>query len=159
MNLTIKALDKDSARELLSWRYEGDYAQYNAETEDIESEIEYFIDPENHYYAIFTDDEMVGHCVFHGEGRVLGGDYSADALDIGAGMRPDWTGQGKGSEIIAAIIEFGRKYYQAETFRATIAAWNARAQKATMNNGFAEISRFKSEKTGMEFIVFLRDSD
>ena len=157
MNLTIKALDKDSARELISWRYEGDYAQYNVQTDDVDSEIAYFIDPENHYYAIYSDDEMVGHCVFHGEGRVPGGDYSIEALDIGAGMRPDWTGQGKGSEIIATIIAFGREQYQAKIFRATIAAWNTRAQKATIKNGFKEISRFKSEKTGMEFIIFLRD--
>ena len=159
MNLTIKALDKNTARELISWRYKGDYALYNVETEDMEGEIAYFSDPENHYYAIFSGDEMIGHCVFHGEARVAGADYSTDALDIGAGMRPDWTGQGKGSAMIAAIMAFGRKQYQAEVFRATIAAWNIRAQKATTQNGFVEISRFNSERTGMEFIIFLCEAD
>lgn len=156
MKLTIKALDEASARELISWRYDDDYAMYNVQADDVTSEITYFIDPENHYYAIYEQDEMIGHCVFYGEGRVPGGDYSADALDMGAGMRPDWTGQGKGTAIIAAILDFAREKYQPKTFRATIATWNKRAQKATTNNGFEEMSRFKSEKTGVEFVIFVR---
>lgn len=155
MDLTIKALNEASAREFISWRYDGDYAMYNVQIDDIANEIAYFIEPENHYYAIYEQEEMVGHCVFYGEGRVPGGDYSADALDIGAGMRPDWTGQGKGTAIIAAIMNFAREKYHAKSFRATIAAWNLRAQKATMNNDFEEVSRFKSEKTGVKFVIFV----
>jgi [ribosomal protein S18]-alanine N-acetyltransferase len=157
MKLTIKPMSEDTARELISWRYADDYAMYNVQADDISAELAYFVDPENHYYAIFAHDEMVGHCVFYAEGRVPGGDYSADALDIGAGMRPDWTGQGKGTAIIATILDFAGEKYQSKAFRATIAAWNKRAQKATTNNGFIEVSRFQSDKTGAEFVIFIRD--
>jgi [ribosomal protein S18]-alanine N-acetyltransferase len=157
MKLTIKPMSEASAHELISWRYANDYAMYNVQADDIFAELAYFVDSENHYYAIYAHDEMVGHCVFYAEGRVIGGDYSADALDIGAGMRPDWTGQGKGTEIITAILDFAREKFQPKAFRATIAEWNKRAQKATTNNGFKEISCFRSEKTDVEFVVFVRD--
>lgn len=156
MIIIFKVLTQSDARVVISWRYPDDYSIYNADTDDIDNEIAYFIDSDNHYFGIYEGDELIGHAVFHAEGRVAGGDYSASALDIGAGMRPDYTGQGKGSAIIAAIIDFGRERYQATVFRATIASWNLRAQKATTNNGFIEVSRFTSENSGKEFIIFER---
>ena len=158
MTFTFKALTADDAREVISWRYDGDYSMYNLNTDDIDKEITYMIDPANHFFAIYEGDELPGHAVFHGEGRVPGGDYSADALDIGAGMRPDFTGKGRGVEVIAAILDFGREHYQPEAFRATIAAWNLRAQKATTDNGFKEVSHFKKTDTDREFIIFMRDA-
>lgn len=156
MNLTFKPLTKADAKTVVSWRYADEYSIYNMDAEDIDNEADYLMNPDNHYYGIYSDTDLIGHAVFHDEGRVTGGVYSAVALDIGAGMRPDWTGQGKGSDIIASIIDFGRETYQATTFRATIASWNLRAQKATTNNGFTEISRFKATNSGKEFIIFMR---
>jgi len=158
MKLTFKAITNDAAKEVISWRYDGDYSIYNLNADDLAEEIQYMTDPENHFFAIYEGDDLVGHAVFHGEGRVPGGDYSVDALDVGAGMRPDTTGKGRGSDVIAAILEFGRKHYQPEKFRATIAAWNERAQKATTKNGFKEVSRFKKTGTDREFIIFMRDA-
>jgi [ribosomal protein S18]-alanine N-acetyltransferase len=158
MNLKIIPMNQDAALEFISWRYEGDYAMYNIELEDIESEIAAFLNPENAFFGIYENEELVGHAVFGQEARVPGGDYSAEALDIGAGMRPDWTGQGKGAELISAIIAFAQSQYQPKAFRATIAAWNKRAQKATTKNGFHEISHFKASSTGLEFIIFTREA-
>lgn len=155
MKLTFRPMTHADAREFTSWQYEGDYAMYNLSSDDIEAEAKYMVNPDNHFYAIYDGEDMVGHAVFHGEARVAGGDYSIEALDIGAGMRPDWTGQGKGGNIIAQIMKFGREHYEATAFRATIAAWNKRAQKATTKNGFTEVSRFISERSGKEFIIFL----
>lgn len=157
MNITFNPLIKEDAKTVVSWRYTGDYSIYNMDADDIEAEADYLMIPDNHYYGIYQENDLIGHAVFHNEGRVPSGDYSATALDIGAGMRPDWTGQGKGSDIIASIINFGRETYQATSFRATIASWNLRAQKATTNNGFTEVSRFKATTSGKEFIIFMRE--
>lgn len=157
MTIILKPLSKSDARTVISWQYPDEYSIYNANTEDINSEVAYFTDPENHYFGIYEEEDLIGHAVFHAEARVPGGDYEASALDIGAGMRPDYTGQGKGSSIIAEIIEFGREKYQAKVFRATIASWNLRAQKATTNNGFIEVSRFNATNSGKEFIIFIRE--
>ncbi len=157
MTIIFKPLTKSDARTVISWQYPDEYSIYNANTEDINNEINYFTDPENHYFGIYEEEDLIGHAVFHAEARVRGGDYNASALDIGAGMRPDYTGQGKGSSIIAEIIKFGRETYRANTFRATIASWNLRAQKATTNNGFIEVSRFNATNSGKEFIIFIRE--
>ncbi len=159
MTIIFKPLIENDARTVISWRYPDEYSIYNADTDDLDSEIAYFTDPENHYFGIYEDDDLIGHAVFHTEARVPGGDYSASALDIGAGMRPDYTGQGKGSSIIAEIVAFGREHYKSNTFRATIASWNLRAQKATTNNGFVEVSRFEATNSGREFVIFLREDE
>lgn len=157
MTLKITNMTVNVAREIIGWRYADDYAIYNLDTDDVDTEVEFFLDPQNHYYAIVDEnDVVVGHCVFYAEGRVPGGDYAQDALDIGIGMRPDWTGQGKGSDITKLVMQFGQEKYNPSHFRATVAAWNERAQKVCSNNGFEEVSRFKATSTGKEFVILMR---
>ena len=158
MTLKIVDMTPHAAREILSWRYLDDYAIYNIIAEDIDEEITFFMNLDNHYYAIVDADKtVVGHCVFYTEGRVPGGDYSLDALDIGIGMRPDWIGQGKGSNITLLVMDFGQERYQPTRFRATVAAWNERAQKVCTNNGFEEVSRFTATSNGKEYVIFVRE--
>lgn len=157
MDINIKPMSTSDAKEMIQWRYDGDYRMYNLTVDDIEEEAIYLTDPENHFYGIYSAGEFVGHAVFKGEACVPGGDYRVDALDIGVGMHPDWTGQGKGTSIIAYIIEFGRNTYKATKFRATIATWNLRAQKATQKNGFEITSKFKASNNDKEFVIMLRE--
>lgn len=157
MTLKIMTMTSDAAREILSWQYPDDYAMYNIIVDNIDEEVAFFMNPDNHYYAIVDIDEtVVGHCVFYTEARVPGGDYSLDALDIGIGMRPDWTGRGKGTNITRLVMDFGREKYTPSYFRATVAAWNDRAQKVCTNNGFDEATRFTATSSGKEFMIFVR---
>lgn len=158
MRYHFKAMTADDARDMLRWRYEGEYSLYNITPADYEQEVAFLCDPLNQYFAIYQNDTFIGHVVFGAEGRVAGGDYRADALDIGIGMRPDTTGQGKGTQIIKAVLDFARVHYQPKNFRATIIAWNKRSQKATTNNGFKESSRFKKTGTRQAFIIFTREA-
>jgi ribosomal-protein-alanine N-acetyltransferase len=159
MTLNIVDMTPEAAREILSWRYPDDYAMYDIVVDNIEEEVEFFMNPDNHYYAIVdANSVVVGHCVFYAEARVPGGDYHLEALDIGIGMRPDWTGQGKGRDITKTVMDFGRKQYKPTHFRATVAAWNERAQKVCTNNGFEEVSRFSATNTGKAFVIFVREA-
>jgi [ribosomal protein S18]-alanine N-acetyltransferase len=156
MNLTIRPMSFEDAKAVIEWHYDSDYSFYDFHADNPDEAAAYLTDPDNHFYGVYISDELVGHAVFHDEARVPGGDYRDDALDIGGGIRPDWTGQGKGSELIAQLIAFGRKRYFASVFRATIAAWNLRAQKATLKNGFREYSRFMAANSGQEFVIYVR---
>lgn len=159
MTLTIQPMSADHAREMLNWLYPPPYAMYNLTADDLADEVAYLVDPAHHFYAILAeDDDFIGHCVFYDEARVCGGDYSADALDIGIGMRPDWTGQGRGSNLTAQVMQFGRERYQPQAFRATVAAWNTRAQQVCLSNGFVEVSRFQRESDGKAFVILQRDA-
>lgn len=152
---TIHALNSEDATEMLGWRYADDYAMYNIliSADELSTEIASVLDPANHFYGIYHDETFIGHCVFYAEAQVMGGDYTEEAIDIGVGMRPDWTGKGKGTRIIQAVLDFAQKNYPSETYRATIAAWNIRAQKATQRAGFQKVAKFTHPKTGMKFVI------
>lgn len=154
-------MDAESARAMLDWHYAAPYAMYNLVTgaDGIEAGIAFFVDPQNHYYSIKNDrGELLGYCCFGADATVPGGDYSLEALDVGLGMRPDLTGQGRGHEVIAAILAFGRKRFPPARFRATIAAFNRRSQRAFGKIGFVQTSRFNRESDGLEFVIFMREA-
>ena len=158
MNIIIKPLDATSAREILSWHYPAPYDMYDIRPENLEAEVAYFTNPDNHYFAIFnTTHNLIGFCCFFHEGQVPGGDYSDEAVDIGMGLRPDLTGGGKGTDIARAVMDFAVEQYQPLRLRTTIAAWNERAQKICLNNGFGIADRFTHPRTYREFVILLRE--
>jgi [ribosomal protein S18]-alanine N-acetyltransferase len=158
MNILIQPLDSASAREIIAWRYPAPYDMYNIRPENLEAEVAYFTNPENHYYAIFNPNQtLIGFCCFFHEGQVTGGDYSHEAVDVGMGLRPELTGGGNGTEIARAVMDFAIQQYHPLRLRTTIAAWNERAQKVCLNNGFELVDRFTNPRTYREFVVLLRE--
>jgi ribosomal-protein-alanine N-acetyltransferase len=153
----FKRMTEAAARAMLTWRYEGDYAMYNLDPADAKQVIARALDPSNHYYAIYDDDKLVGHCTFGREARVPGGNYTRAALDFGLGMHPNWTGKGRGAAIVRLIIAFGQTHYGKGPVRATVAAWNVRSQKAIKANGLIEVGRFRHTLSGMKFVVLARE--
>ncbi len=97
MPLTFQPMDEAGTRAILKWRYDAPYDIYNIDPDNVEKEMQVFLDPQNAYHTV-TDEhsDLVAYCCFGPDGQVPGGDYSAAALDIGLGVRPDLTGQGRG---------------------------------------------------------------
>jgi len=154
----IEQMDRESARAILSWDYPPPYDVYNPPR--TKSVLESLITPRHQYYAIKdARGELAGHCCFGAHARVPGGDYSAEALDIGLGMRPDLTGQGRGGAFFAAILDFARGRFNFDQFRVTVAAFNRRAQRVYARAGFSEVQSFRKETTGMRFLVMSRAAD
>lgn len=156
--LTFQKLTEPDARAILAWRYEPPYDIYNHDPAETDADLAVLLNPVNGYHAI-TDEqgELVGFCCFGPDARVPGGEYADDALDIGAGMRPDLTGQGMGANFIAAIADFGQERYNPPACRATVAAFNHRSISACEHAGFRPTARFVSTR-GHEFVVLVRDS-
>jgi ribosomal-protein-alanine N-acetyltransferase len=92
--ITFNPMDEASARLIPEWRYDAPYDIYNVAPGDVEKEMQLLLDPQNAYHTI-TDEhgDLVAYCCFGLDAQVPGGDYSAAALDIGLGVRPDLTGQ------------------------------------------------------------------
>lgn len=169
-DFSIQPMNREAALAILYWQYSGEYAIYNLSTEHAEAEIRFFVDPDNHYYAIHTlADGLIGFCCFGHDAQVPGGDYSRDygdnyggdheveVLDIGLGMRPDLTGQGKGNAFLRAILLFAQQTFAPQLFRATIASFNARSQRLFARHGFQEKARFMSGHTQPhEFVIVTR---
>jgi ribosomal-protein-alanine N-acetyltransferase len=163
MKLSFRPIDEASVLEIIQWRYEPPYDMNNMGSdtdgpEEIAASLRYFMDPQYAFHAVLDagTDALVAYCSFGPDGQVPGGDYSQAALDIGLGLRPDLTGQGHGTSLVRATIEFARRTYKPALLRVTIAAINKRAQRVWQKNGFVPRQSFAAGHDGRPFIIFTR---
>jgi len=152
LTLHVRDITPADAREFASWTYPEPYSMYDASPED----VEVYLEPANDYRTVIDDDgAIVGLCCFGIDARVPGGDYGADALDVGTGMRPELTGQGRGREFFACVIAEARRLDPGKLLRTTVAAYNERARRMVERAGFRETEIFRSP-AGREFVVYSR---
>ena len=102
---------------------------------------------------------LVGFCSFGVDGQVPGGDYRAEALDIGMGICPDFTGKGLGSSFVRAVLDFAEKEFQAKAYRVTIVAFNRRARRVWERNNFQQVQSFIHADSRREFCVYTWDAN
>lgn len=150
-------MDETSARTILSWCYDEPYALYNMAPGQIEESLQAFLDRHNAYHAI-TDEhgDLMAYCCFGPDAQVLGGDYNADALDVGIGVRPDLTGRGLGFTLLNAVLGFARRMFTPSMFRATVAEFNKRALRVCEKVGFRPVQTFQRDRDGRAFVVLVR---
>ncbi len=152
-SLRVDEVTPAAAREFASWRYPAPYSVYDAEPDDWSR----YLDPAWGYLAIVDrDEQLVGHLCFGADARVPGGGYDHPAVDIGAGMRPDLTGQGRGREFMAFVIGEAERRFPGLPLRATVAGFNRRALRLVQSLGFAEVGRFAGPG-GQEFAILVRE--
>lgn len=115
-----------------------------------------FLGPRNNYYTIAdASGDLVGYCCFGPDAQVGGGDYTACALDVGLGMRPHLTGQGRGLAFFSAILDFGRRTFAPQAFRVTVAAFNQRALRVYEKAGFRATQTFRRDGDGLPFVILI----
>lgn len=157
MSLNFHPMDEAGARAILSWRYEAPYDLYNLDPGDAEAAVQFFLDPQNGYQSI-TDEQgdLVAYCCFGLDAQVPGGGYDTPALDIGLGVRPDLTGQGRGLGYVRTVLGVAQRTKAPDTLRVTVAEFNKRAQKVWRQAGFRPVQRFVRQQDGRPFVVLLR---
>jgi RimJ/RimL family protein N-acetyltransferase len=74
-------------------------------------------------------------------------------LDVGVGMRPDLTGQGRGVGFVGAVLNYGAIIYRPKTFRATIAGFNQRSLRTFQGLGFEVKEEFIREMSDIHFLI------
>lgn len=154
MKISYRPADEAYAREFLQWQYEAPYDIYNFPPAQLEKYVQYNIDPSNNVHAMFDqEDKLIGYCSYGRDAQVPGGDYSEEALDIGMMIKPEWTGQGMGSDFASEVIQNGIDKYAPKKLRVTIAAFNKRARRVWEKNGFQQTQTFKRKEDGMEFVI------
>ncbi|MEO8355479.1 MAG: GNAT family N-acetyltransferase [Chloroflexota bacterium] len=149
--------DEASAREFLQWKYEPPYAIYNYLPQYLEEDLVYHLDPANNMYSIYREGELVGYCSFGQDGRVTGGDYGEQALDIGLMIKPELTGQGLGSKFVKDVIRFARTQFKPNKLRVTILTTNLRAIRVWEKSGFQKTQTFKRERDELTFLIMTKD--
>lgn len=153
MRLIFQPMDETAARRIATWQYDAPYSMYDPSDDD----IAHFTDPSNAYFAITNEaGTLIAYRCFGADGQVPGGDYRADALDTGGGMRPDLTGRGLGLVVMEAGLEFGQDLFAPPAFRVTVAAWNERALRVCEKAGFEPVQHFAHARDGRPFVVLVR---
>jgi len=151
-------MNETHARSILDWHYEPPYDVYDLKADDVEGAVQFFLNPEYAYHAIFNGEgELVAYCCFGADARVPGGDYDAEALDVGLGVRPDRTGRGQGDAYVGAVLDYARRTFSPSTFRVTIAEFNERALRVWEKAGFGRVQRFARVRDGRPFLVLVRE--
>jgi GNAT superfamily N-acetyltransferase len=155
--LTFRPIDETAARAVIGWRYEPPYDRYNLEGEVPEAAVAFLLDPVNRYYRMDdTSGELAAFCCFGHDARVVGGDYRAEALDIGMGVRPDLTGRGLGAHFAVQVAAFAKRTFAPAALRVTIAEFNRRAQRVWQTIGFRQNQTFRQPHTNDAYVVLVR---
>ncbi|MCP4417295.1 MAG: GNAT family N-acetyltransferase [Chloroflexi bacterium] len=159
--LEICPLTAKHVSQILTWRYEPPYDLYDmgkgtADPLELTEAIDYFSQPHYHFRAMLRQPaaELVAFCSFGLDGQVGGGDYSAEAVDIGLGVHPNLTGRGLGGMFVGVAIDYAQKTFDSPQLRITIAEFNRRAQKVWQRHDFVPVQQFRSNVGERPFIIY-----
>jgi len=134
-------MDQVEATEIAAWHYEDPYSFYDwtADGDDLALLLSEEVRLGRFFSALDEDGVLVGFFTLRMEG---------DDLVIGLGLRPDLTGRGLGRGFVEAGIEFGRRRFDPERIRLSVAAFNERAIRVYEQAGFTHARTFDHEING-----------
>ena len=143
MMLYVKEMDEIFAEEILSWKYEAPYDFYNNDySVDAVRELM------NQSYSTVLDDqdEVFGFfCIGESAQVPIGIDFGAypkGYIDVGIGMNPEFTGQGRGLTFLTFILNYIKEVYGDVPLRLTVAVFNSRAIHLYEKLGFVKEKEF-----------------
>lgn len=139
--MTIAPMRQPEAIEIADrWKYPGEYAFYDmtADPEDYEE----IVTPEkrgDRYFSVFSGNELTGFFCVEREGP---------DIEIGLGLRPGLTGQGRGKAFLEEILRFVRENYSFEKIKLDVVSFNPRAIKVYERAGFLKTGTAKVSTNG-----------
>jgi RimJ/RimL family protein N-acetyltransferase len=139
---TFLPMDAERAEEIAAWRYPPPYDIYDGEP----SEASLMTRIESRYAAVLEDGQLVGFCCLGSEARVPGLRERVGVLDVGAGLRPDLVGRGRGARFLSAVMEYAWTEDPKAVLRVCIAEFNLRAQRAVQFIGFAPAGEHRTSR-------------
>ncbi|HET7328062.1 MAG TPA: GNAT family N-acetyltransferase [Nocardioidaceae bacterium] len=148
MGYYVRPLTADHGQQIALWRYPGPWAVYDSAGPP---------DPTEGYWAVVDDaDELIGFACFGTEARVSGMAEQLGTLDVGVGIRPELTGQGRGQMFSEAVLAHGRDHTGASVFRAVVQDWNQRSVRLLHSLGFERTGTHPVPAQGKTYVVMER---
>jgi [ribosomal protein S18]-alanine N-acetyltransferase len=133
VRLQIRQMGDEDAHRVAAWRYEAQYAFYDADSDADDLTLLLAAESrEGRYFAAFAEDELVGFFEFQLE---------RDDIVIGLGLRPDLTGRGLGLSFMQEGMAFARDRFRRDRFRLSVAAFNERSIGSTSERVFVRCER------------------
>ena len=136
---TIREMTKNDAKDYLSWRYPAPYEFYNIPKEFHEAELKEIMDNSANWFCVEKS----------GSGMIGFYEYTPrknGAVEIGLGLRPDYTGKGYGLAFVKGCIAFGKQRLGTDciSFVLRVAEFNQRAIKTYQRAGFQHYGRVRA---------------
>jgi RimJ/RimL family protein N-acetyltransferase len=139
-----RELTAEEAERPLDWHYPEPYETYDAA---------WPLGNGRGFFAVDDDSgELVGYGCVGAEARVPGVDAEEGTIDVGYGMRPDLTGQGRGREFVGAVIAHAAAEDPTARLRMSILRWNDRSRRVAESHGFRVVAQVG------EFDVLVREA-
>jgi RimJ/RimL family protein N-acetyltransferase len=131
MEFTICLLTEEYAREVCSWKYEGQYEVYNIVSWGTALRERWNITlkdkRESEYVAVMAGNELAAF------GRIA---PRGGMVYIGIGLKPSWCGRGFGADIMNLLVYEARGRYPGRAVALEVRTFNKRAVKCYMKAGF-----------------------
>lgn len=148
MGFEIRKMKQHEAMDIAdNWKYNDEYAFYDM-TEDIEDYEEIVNESKrgDNYYSVINDNSLYGFfCISQNE----------NSIEIGLGMKPEYTGIGKGLEFVNTILKYVKMNYKVKTILLDVASFNVRAIKVYERAGFCTKGKTMINTNGgvHEFVI------
>lgn len=152
----LKQLEKDTAKEICTWKYKKPYDIYNLlDTEivamsnwDIAMEEEH----KKEFVAIYDDKDMIAY------GRI---NKESDGVYLGLGLRPNRCGVGMGSHITKLLTNEAVRRYPDSKIVLEVRTFNIRAIKCYEKAGFEINKKYErrtpDDKLSVFYLMRLRE--
>jgi len=141
----FRQMTDGDARRISRWHYEPPYDFYDATSD--QGDLEELLDVERRqgaYFSAFDEDgSLVGFFQFESKGKTV---------DVGLGLRPDFTGRGLGVEYVLAGLEFARELFSPERFTLSVNSFNERAIRVYERAGFRRGSVYTHHTNGADWL-------
>lgn len=133
----LRVLSEKYAKEICTWKYDGDYAIYNFSDWDIVVEKGWDLADkhkrETDFAAVLLEDMLVAYGVLTSkEGKAF----------IGIGLAPSLCGKGRGKDIMKLLIAESKRRFPGCLVVLEVRSFNERAIKCYKNIGFEIIDKY-----------------
>ncbi|MFT9495248.1 GNAT family N-acetyltransferase [Anaerosolibacter sp.] len=147
----LAVLSEDYAKEVCSWRYEGNYSIYDFSDWDIVVENGWDLSikekREAEFMAILLNNELIGY------GRITS---DSSKVLIGIGLKPSWCGRGYGGIVMERLIEEAQKRFPKQTIGLEVRTFNKRAIKCYKKIGFETRKKYiKNTFQGEDKFIYM----
>ncbi|PAB56001.1 GNAT family N-acetyltransferase [Anaeromicrobium sediminis] len=147
----LTVLNEDYAKEICSWRYEGDYSVYDFSDWNVVVENRWDLSikdkREAEFLAILLNNELIAY------GRIVL--YEEKAV-IGVGLKPSWCGQGYGRKVMEVLIEESKKRLPNYTIGLEVRSFNKRAINCYKSIGFEIKNKYiKNTFKGKDEFIYM----
>ncbi|AJD89681.1 hypothetical protein JMA_03640 [Jeotgalibacillus malaysiensis] len=154
----VQYMTIEAAQQINQWTYEEPYDLYSmsGDPDDLDELMD------GTYFAVYENAQLIGYFCYGKNAQVPAGRkaglYEETAyLDIGLGLHPELTGDGKGFSFLSSGLAFGQAEYSAGKFRLSVADFNKRAIRLYENAGFEETASFVHVNNGHEIEFLLME--